>query len=46
MAGSCERTGWPIDIALSNFFLKETSPKDTSAANENGAEALKEDDPK
>lgn len=23
MAGSCERTGWPIDITLSPFFFKK-----------------------
>ena len=28
MAGSCERTGWPIDIRVSPFFYKRSS--DTS----------------
>jgi len=23
MAGSCELTGWPIDIRLSHFFFKK-----------------------
>jgi len=40
MAGSCERTGWPIDIAMSNFF--QTAPKDT-AIGEDGEEASSED---
>ena len=32
MAGSCERTGWPIDIRLSHFFFKKQPGRVTSAA--------------
>lgn len=33
MAGSCERTGWPIDLTMSNFFFKvKPQPVDSSSA--------------
>lgn len=30
MAGSCERTGWPIDVAVRPFFFRRKNDKDSS----------------
>lgn len=34
MAGSCERTGWPIDLTLSHYFQKGSHLDAASANNE------------
>ena len=43
MAGNCERTGWPIDIALSHFFFKRGDKKNKKLNDDDAAVAADED---
>lgn len=40
MAGSCERTGWPIDVSLASFFKKRSRP--ISSESEGGMDGAAE----